>query len=62
LKFIGLVLLIFLWPSWNFVTSIPDLAIKNISSSSQILQSAYLQTFLGLLSAVITTLAVRIYG
>lgn len=44
------------------MTSIPDLLISNIISTSLLLQQAYLQTFLCLLSAVITTLAVRIYG
>lgn len=62
LKFIGLVILIFLWPSYNVMTSIPDLSLTNIDSAAGLLSQAYLQTFLCLLSAVITTLAVRIYG
>ena len=61
-KFIGLVLLIFLWPSFNVMTSIPDLTLRNILSSALLLQQAYLQTFLCLLSGVITTFALRIYG
>jgi hypothetical protein len=44
------------------MTSLPDLTITNILSTSLLFQQAYLQTFLCLLSAVITTLAVRIYG
>jgi len=59
---LGLVILIFLWPSFNVMTSIPDFGLTNIYSTSLLLQQAYLQTFLCLLSAVVTTLAVRIYG
>jgi hypothetical protein len=44
------------------MTSIPDFGLTNIYSTSLLLQQAYLQTFLCLLSAVVTTLAVRIYG
>lgn len=62
LKFIGLVILIFLWPSYNSMTAIPDILLDNIYDTSLLLQQAYLQTFFCLLSAVITTLAVRIYG
>jgi hypothetical protein len=62
LKFIGLVILIFLWPSYNAMTAIPDILLDNINDTSLLLQQAYLQTFFCLLSAVVTTLAVRIYG
>jgi hypothetical protein len=44
------------------MTSIPDTIMANIDPNAQLLKQAYLQTFLCLLSAVITTLAVRIYG
>lgn len=54
--------MIFLWPSYNAMTSIPDLQLSNLDANAELLKEAYLQTFLCLLSAVITTLAVRIYG
>lgn len=44
------------------MTAIPDILLDNIYDTSLLLQQAYLQTFFCLLSAVITTLAVRIYG
>jgi len=62
LKFIGLIVLIMTWPAFNVMSAVPDLSLSNVLSTALLLEEAYLQTFLCLMTAIATTLALRIYG
>lgn len=50
------------WPAFNVMSAIPDLSLSNILSTALLMEEAYLQTFLCLMAAIATTLALRIYG